>query len=272
MRTKKIFSFDEKKDAEEILRNGFKDNTIDYSKMYVIAKYFKDEFGYGEKRLEKKLIDFCLEHDKNFNPIVDSDIIKSWVKSAMMYSLRKIDKLDLHQEEIEFLKKVNTNRERKLLFSILIMAKALKHRDTRRDRSKKNPSDKYYIHYNSFMDIIRLSKMQGITEIGLASVIHKYIEHFTLYNPEKQLLRVNYVHNTGVVLETITEFDNIMSYYDKYLQTKGENMTALIIGYCARCKKEIEKKSNRQKYCKDCAKDVYREKQKETMRNRRENE
>ena len=65
MRSKKIFSFDEKKDAEEIITNGF-EKGIDYSKMYVVAKYFRSISGFGAIRLERELIKFCKTQDANF--------------------------------------------------------------------------------------------------------------------------------------------------------------------------------------------------------------
>ena len=134
MRSKKTFSFDEEKDAEQIIINGFENKAIDYTKMYVIAKYFKDKFGYGEIRLERELIKFCKQQDKNFNPIVDSDSIKKWVKSAMNYALRKIKNIIVSKKEIKFLKTIDNTKDRKLLFMTLVMAKALKFRNTRRNK------------------------------------------------------------------------------------------------------------------------------------------
>lgn len=66
MATKKRFSFDEEKEAEEIFKNGFPGGKLDYGKMYLIAKYFRETFGYGEVRLEREMLKFCKEHDKNF--------------------------------------------------------------------------------------------------------------------------------------------------------------------------------------------------------------
>ena len=132
MRTKKDFIFDEKSEAKKIINNGFENNKIDYGKMYLVAKYIKDKNNYGALRLEKELIKFCTDADKEFNPITQRDYIKKWVKSAMEYSLREINEVYISKKDVEFLKTIEQEKERKILFATLIIAKALKVSGTRR--------------------------------------------------------------------------------------------------------------------------------------------
>ena len=124
MRSKKVFSFDEEKDAEEVIKNGFPNGTIDYNKMYLVAKYFRKSFKYGAIRLERELIKFCKDQDRNFNPVIDADSVKKWVKSAMNYELRKIDSITISQKEIDALKNIDQPHERKLLFITFVLSKA----------------------------------------------------------------------------------------------------------------------------------------------------
>jgi len=264
MRNKKTFSFDEEKDAENIIAHGFKTNGIDYSKMYVIAKYFKDKFGYGEIRLERELIKFCKSHDKNFNPVVESESLKRWVRSAMTYSLRKIECVQVSKKEIEFLKKIDSTKDRKLLFMMLILAKALKFRNTRRDKKETLPSKNYYVHYNNLLDIIRLSGLKNITEANFASILHKYKDHLNFYNPERELIKINFVDADMKNSIEIKDMDDLLSYYDKFF---GED-----INKCEKCGKEIVKTSNRQIYCKTCSKETWNKQKRELMRERRSRE
>ena len=241
MRNKKTFSFDEEKDAEEIIAHGFKSNTVDYSKMYIIAKYFRDKFGYGEIRLERELIKFCKSNDKNFNPIVESESIKRWVRSAMTYSLRKIESVKVSEKEIDFLKRVDNTKDRKLLFMTLILAKALKFRNTRRDKKDTLPSKNYYIHYTNLPDIIRLSGLKNITELNLASILHKYKEHLTLYNPERELIKINFID--GDMTDGIEiEMENLLGQYESIFDLEP----AII---CEICGKELDKPSLRYTTC-----------------------
>jgi len=263
MRTKKQFSFDEERDAEKIIENGFLNNTIDYGKIYIIAKYFRQNFNYGKIRLERELIKFCKEQDENFNPIIDSEIIKKWVTSGINYSLRKIDNISISQKEIDFLKTIEIEKDRKLLFITLVMTKALKKGSTRITKNKLKKSDNYYIRYSNFLDIIHLSKINNITEVGLTDILHKYKKHFTFYEPERELIRIEFVDKNMEKEIIIDEPERALDYYTLFFNTNGTVIE------CNVCGKKIVKKSNRQKLCAKCSKTIRNEKQKELMQKRR---
>lgn len=263
MRNKKIFSFDEERDAEKVYNAGFPDGNIDYSKMYLIAKYIRQTFGYGEIRLERELIRFCQNQNKNFNPILEASSIKKWVRSAMKYDLRKIESINISQKEIDFLKSIKSNKDKKILFTTLVFSKALKKGSVKRDKSKLKQSDNYYIHYGNFLDIIRLSKLNNISETDLADIYHHYQEYFTFYNAERELIRLDFIDKSPKKQITIYDLDNAANYYKiLFEEQKPESL-------CERCKKPIKKNSNIQKYCKDCSKIIRREQQKILMRKRR---
>jgi hypothetical protein len=261
MRNKKIFSFDEERDAEKIIKDGFPNSSIDYSKMYLIAKYFRHSFKYGAIRLEKEIIKFCKSQDKNFNPVVESEAIKRWVNSAMLYDLRKIDSINISQKEIDFLKTIELAKDRKLLFMTLILAKALKKRNTRHKQEVVKTSDNYYIHYNNFLDIIRLAKVKNTSEIDFAKILYKYKTNFTFYNAEKELIRVDYADidtEHGILIDNL---DKTFEYYELFFN----NNTIKKINHCIRCDNPIVKSNNNQKYCTNCAKLIKAEKTKDRV-------
>lgn len=263
MRTKKLFSFDEEKDAEEVIVNGFPNGVIDYGKMYVVAKYFRQHFNYGEIRLEREIIKFCKAQDPNFNPITEVESIKKWIVSAMGYNLRKIDSVIISPKEIAFVKEIDSEKDRKILFAILILTKALKTGNTRRKKDEYKTSPNYYIHFSNFTDVIHICQLKNLTEVDLADILFKYKEHFTFYNPEKQLIKVNYVDNNIKEGITIDKLDKAMDYYELLFDKKQPHF------YCVDCGKEIVKNSNKQKRCKECSAIERNRKQKELMRNRR---
>ena len=261
MRNKKGFSFDEEKDAREIIATGFPGRTIDYSAMYTVAKYLRHAKHLGAIRLEKELIEFCKAQDINFNPITDSESIKKWVASAMNYDLRKIESIVITQQEIDFLKTIESIKDRKLLFMTLVLSKALKHRGTRHKKTDFKVSDNYYIHYNNFPDIIRFSGLKNISEIDLAEILGKYTEHLVVYHPEKELIRLDFADNSekGTIIYLN---NNLIDYYGVFFD-KVEYIS------CSVCGKPLAKNSNRQKLCPEHAKEQRRLKQKELMRKRR---
>jgi hypothetical protein len=242
MRTKKEFSFDELKDAEKVLLEGMPSG-IDYGKIYLVAKYFRQTYRYGAVRLEKELVKYCLDQDPNFNPVIEAQAIKKWVKVAMSYGLRKIDSVSLSNKEIDFLKSVEPTKDRKVLFAILVFCKVLK-----KNSHSKKTSEYYYIRYSNFMDIIRITKLGGLSEVDVANIIHKHKKHFTLYNPEKELIRIDYVDTFPESQFIIDRLDSIAGYYEMLFgERKG-------VGVCKICHRTFIKNSNRQEVCLSCRK------------------
>jgi len=262
MRTKKSFSFNEEEEAKDIILNGFPKNTIDYGKMYIIAKYLKGTFGYGEIRLERELIKFCKKQDKNFNPVIDVEIIKKWVKSAMKYGLRKIEQINISQKEIDFLKTIETTKDRKILFMILVIAKGLKKGNTKLVKGKIKTSDNYYIRYNNLIDIIHMTKQTNISEIKLANILYKYKKLFTFYDAERELIRLEYTDKNP---EKIVHLKNVSNMLENYETLFGSEKYVI----CERCDKKVTMTNGNQKYCPECSKIIRKEKQKELMRKRR---
>lgn len=215
MRNKKEFVFDEEKEAEKIVLNGF-NGFIDYSKMYSVAKYFRQAFGYGAVRLERELIFFCTEQDKNFNPIVEAEYIKKWVSSALKYKLTKIDNITISSEEVAVIKKIKTHSEKRVIFATLIISKASKKRySSKTDKDKLQTSDSYYVNYGNLLNIARLSKVTGMGEVKVARIFNKHNHLFTFYSAEKELVRLEFVSKTtdnAYIIEDLTLF---IEYYNK---------------------------------------------------------
>ena len=268
MRTKKSFSFDEEKDAEKIYNNGFPDNKIDYSQIYLVAKFIRQTFNYGEIRLERELIDFCKKQDKNFNPIIEADTIKKWVRSALNYDLRKIDSISVSKNEIDVIKQIKSTRDKKVIFVTLVFSKALKKGSVKRDKTNLKTSDNYYIHYNNFIDIIRLAKLNNTSEVDLADILHEHSKLFTFYKPERELIRLEFVDKNPKKPIIIYDLNNLMHNYGILFEViKPEYPKPL--GKCSICGKEFIKKSNRQRTCLEHSIILRREKQKLLMRKRR---
>ena len=264
MRTKKLFSFDEEKEAIEVISNGFINGVIDYSKMYLVAKYIRQKFGYGEIRLERELIRFCKEQDKNFNDIKEAEYIKKWIKTAMEYGLRKTTAVYITEKEIEFLRAKENPKDRKILFVTLVLAKALKQKSTKLKDDGQRFSNSFYIHYSNLSDIVRLSKIKELTEVNLADILFRHKSDFEFYNAEKELVKLLYADEVDFGEHEISDFDKMLEFYDDLF---GENKT-----YCSICKKPIVRKSNRQKTCEECSKKVAKKRKAKWIKQKRKQE
>lgn len=246
MKTNKAFLFNEESEAEKIINNGFEIEGIDYGKMYIVAKYLREKYNYGEIRLEREVISFCKSIDKNFNPITQAEYIKKWVKSATNYDLRKIEYVYISKKDVEFLKTIEDEKHRKILFAVLVLSKAMKLSGTKRGKKEYKTSDNYYIRYNNLSDITRISNVANVSEMNLALILNEYKEYFTFYSPHKELIKVNFVDTSRNDDIKIDNLEDISEMYEKLF---GKDL-------CVICGKEFERKSNRQKYCEDCSKKI----------------
>lgn len=253
MRTKKYFLFDEEKEAEKIINNGFENDIIDYSKMYIIAKYFKKHMKCTKKGLEQELVKFCKKYDKNFNPVLEMEQLKRWVKSAYTYNLRMINEVFISNKDIDFLKSMNTERERKIMFATIVLAKALKIGGTKKKRIITHTSDNYYIRYGNLSDVARLSGISKMRDIDVAKIYHKYKEHFFFYKPEKELIRIDFIDKSPGDKVMISNFDNLAEEYNKFFSDIPDILV------CEMCGKSFEKTGRNQRFCKECSENRRRE-------------
>ena len=247
---KKEFSFDEEKDAEKIIHEGFPSGVVDSRKMYLVAKYFREKMKYGAVRLERELIRFCKDQDKNFNPVKESDLIKKWVSAALKYDLRKVDSVNISNKEIEFIKSIEDLKHRKLLFVSLVFAKALKQKSTKKDDTKEY--ENCYLWYSNFPDIIKLSKFSGMIDTNLSDIFYEYPDDIILYSPEKELIKLAYADKDGAEGVIINNLQNVSEEYEKLFGLQN--------GICCKCGDAIIKTGNKKKYCDTCSVIIKREK------------
>ena len=263
MKNKKTFYFNEKIEAEKIIKDGFPNNKIDYTKMYIVAKYYRQTYLLGRRRLEKKIIEFCKKQNPDFNIIIEAEQIKRWVTSAIKYKLREIEKIDISLKEIAFLKRVNNNKDRKILFITLVFSKALKMSNTRRSGRTFKKSKSHYIRYGNFQNIISLSQITNLTDIKLAKIYNKYRKNFIFYSAEKELLQLLYADSEPGDKLAVTNFDDLVEEY--------HNIFGINVTYCRQCGREVKMSGTNQKYCKTCSLRVKREKHATLMNKRRNN-
>jgi len=211
--------FNEEVEAEHIIADGFERGMIDYGKMYVVAKYFREKYVYGEIRLEREIIRFCQSIDPHFNPITQAEYIKKWVRSAMQYDLRKINEVYISKRDVSFLETIENNRDRKILFAVLVLAKAMKKSGTRRKQEEYKTSDNYYIRYNNLADIIKMSGVK-VSEVMIADILHNYERYFTFYTPNKELIKVEFVDKLDTEEIKIDDLGDVSEMYEKLFEKK----------------------------------------------------
>jgi hypothetical protein len=261
MKYDKAFSFDEEEDALDYIKNAKNSDKINYIEMQKVAKYYRNNLKYSRNKTEKELIFLCKQINNEFNPIVERDSIKKWLDSSEKYNLRIIKSIIITKKEIEVIKTVKNLKNRKLLFSTLVLAKGLKYSSLSKIKGE-STSDKFFINYNNLLDVGKLAGIK-ITEVQTANIFHEFYKAdlIKLYSPERESIMIAFAEEAGELALEITDFSNIMKYYEKYF---GND-----IFQCSDCGIEIIKKSNRQTRCEECSKIIRKEKNTNRMRQKR---
>jgi len=260
MRNNRTFLFDEVSEAKKEYEDTR--SPLNYWKVELVAKYMYSILGYRGEKLEQELIDYCRKKDPTFNPDIHFKELARWQENAKKYNLRKIDSITITENEYNFLKNIEEDKDRQCLFYALIIAKAVKQGKLRRKNINTEPSPNYYIKYRNLQDVARFANLRLKDGVEVAKIFHKYIDNFYIYPPDKQLIKLLYAEADGVPYYTITDFTNLQEEYKKIFQD-------LPLHTCIICKKPIEKTSNSKKYCNECSKKIRNEKQKELMKKRR---
>lgn len=261
MKFDKKYSFDEEAEAVEILKNGFPDGNINYIGMQKVAKYYRNVLNFGKKRLENAIIDFCKQQNPDFNPVIEAESIKKWIRSAETHNLRKINEIIITKSEMDAIKGIKNLKNRKVLFATLVLAKAVKQGKTGKAISTKN-TDKYFINYSNLLDIAKLSGMK-ITEIQIADIFYEFGKDglMTFYSPERESILLTFTNDASEVALTITNPENFMDYYKEYF---GGDVIA-----CSICGAEVIKKSGTHTRCESCSKEIKKKKDAEWVKNKR---
>ena len=170
---------------------------------------------------------------------------KDLLKGKIKVDLKQIDKINITESEIALIKTAKTENERKLLFTLYVLAK------TNTDVTGwVNFPDKIIFEYAN----LRLTNKQK------AECIHSLYEQGLIQINmiiDKHGYKVQLCDDSNVAM-TINMFEDFgKQYLDKYKD--GWKM-------CERCHKMIKVKGNRQKYCNKCAIEIHGEQKKASNR------
>lgn len=237
--------------VEEILNNpkGIKIDTT--KKIIVLIKHYKEK-GMNREQILYTIQDFMSNNYPEFNLSMWDGFLRKLVKTyaCKKYSLRKIDKIDIYKEEMDYIRGFKDAKLERILFIMLVYAKiggfngwintdiANVFKDSKTSSTKKN----MYLYIHKL-------KEKGIVDI------------------QKQVdgrnVRIDFMKDKGEVVISITDFrDSIMDYY-KYIGQKvkvceGEGCNKRILI------KNI--KNTSQKYCKECQRKNQLEMQRKSMK------
>jgi hypothetical protein len=225
-----------------------------------IAKYY-----YNENLTVSEMRDFifCKMNEFNLKPEVYQEykyatyvkgICEKLLARELSSDFRKVESVNLYQSELDIINQGKNNKERKLLFTLFILAKA-------------NGSNSGWVN-NELKDIFQLSNITATIKERAAMVYKLYTAG--LLNQSHKIdnlsLKVELGSDEEPVVLVVNSFANIGNQYIANFKD-GWKMCK----YCGKLFKIKNTIGNPQKYCKTCAKEINREKSKENISEKRKN-
>lgn len=229
--------FDEKKHAQEVIKNGTQTIRNKNFELQLVANYLREE-GYSDAYIEEELHRISKKCFRDYNRIQMYKSIDQKVKKSKKGILKIALPVKIYKEEMDVILSEENIKCQKLMFVYLVLAKYY---------MSNVKSEKYYVGCKD-NDIFKLCNMYTRKQEKL-DLMH-YLTKKGYITPTLSMSSVvNYVKESGdVVLEIIPDYDMIYYFEKEYLDGIFIN--------CEVCGRLVKKTNNRVKYCKECAKKI----------------
>ena len=237
--------------AKKILTGAVKEKNL-FKALVILTKYYCFELGMNDKEIEKNLRLYIKAMGGNVDDEAIENIIKSNTSSKT--NVNKLDHIIITIQEWQTIQEMGrTERERKLLFTLLCMYKVkigLGYSDNglvKIEYTQLNSLAHVVFKSSERIDVFRYLIECGMIEMGMGQLASRVKLHYVFPN-SKQLIK-------------ITDFEAFNVYYD-YLKNGGKLVR------CKECGKLVLSKSKTcpSKYCKDCAKRIEQERKNKFQR------
>ena len=238
--------------AKKLLNGAVKEKNL-FKALVTLTKYYYFEQGLDTSEIKALLKQYI----KAMNGVVDDEAIEGIIKSntSDKTNVNRLDHITVTVQEWETIQEMGrTERERKLLFTLLCMYKVkigLGYSDNglvKIEYTKLNSLAHVVFKSTERINVFRYLIECGMIEMGMGQLASR--------------LKLNYVYKDSEPLIEITDFEAFNVYYD-YLKKGGRLIN------CKECGKLVLAKVNRTQYCKDCSKEKTQECKNEQKRKAR---
>jgi hypothetical protein len=237
-----LIIFNEKEYAEKMLTNGFLQKNKLFHELLILAKYLF-YIGKDKTQIRQDLMEFCEKHVEKFNKVLHLKLIIRVITVAEKSELRNDKQVNITLNEIKKIKELENLNEEKIVFIMLVIYKIYKNHS-------------FEISMDELFRLANIKMNASNRTILIQSLIQKKYIDLNYYC--EFIVKISDIDEPIMI---INDFSNFVLEYQKFI---GDN-----IGNCINCNKLIEIKSNRKKYCRDCAKEIKKQLDKERMKGNR---
>jgi hypothetical protein len=245
--------YDERKQAEEIVKNGFEHGSYNWKEALLVAKYYRQVLGYGDARVKTEITKFCESNDSYFHPVPKRKTIKGLVKRSTQTLYDYTSPIDIRQAELDQIRNIKKFKFQQITLGILAI--------TKRNFIYNNG----YLNIYFWKDVKRVVNFRRTTNVEIERCF-TFLNDLEMACPTRNTTahKILFVDDTSPVFFHITTDTELKQLGETY---KGYCGGELI--WCRGCGKETIKKSNRKFLCNDCWKEKRSEKILEYVRKHR---
>jgi Asp-tRNA(Asn)/Glu-tRNA(Gln) amidotransferase C subunit len=203
------------------------------------------------------LIYFCKEHSFGFNEIIHRKTIDNAIKISEKYNLKLSDNVIVTKKEMDIIRNL-PSKYGKVLFVIIVTAKHSKSHPNKKVETYNLDNNKYY-SYHKMRELVGLARLSMSEEemLDMCQSFAKYNSYIKPIEGRDYLYEVLCIDEDGEEEIVVKNMNNIIEYFPQY---------------CEKCGKIIEKTGKRQKYCKECWKEIHKEIDRNLKRQKRAKE
>ena len=214
-----------------------------------VARYYYSE-GYKKREIGSLLEDFMLKCDPTINIVKWQATIDRQVNSSDKYELIDIPGVVVTKSEMEQIKKIEGKLLQRLMFTMLCLAKY---------GNAINPNNNSWVNRKD-KEIFSLANITITTKRQSLMINDLWTLGYIGYSRVVDNININVkiIDDESPVELFVTDFRNLGNQYMRYC---GEKYIE-----CQCCGVVIRKDSNVQRYCRDCAAEINRQKTLENWR------
>jgi hypothetical protein len=249
---------DEKQMALKSIETGYIDNKPTKTITILIKHYYS--IGMNKQQIRENIESFMSKNYPNFNSVQWQEILDIMVKkyTKEKYNLIKVDSIDITQNELDKIKKLNNIKLEKLAFVYLVYAKIL---------NKINDKNNNWVNKDSNIifktaKVQDTGKQQQLTIKQLSDLGYLHIAH-VVNSTNVQVQYINSEDKTDIVI-SIDRFEDDLVLF--YLKWKGEKVK---ICENSECSKMFITKNLKTKYCNKCRKEKDKEQKLKSWKKRK---
>lgn len=209
--------------------------------LLLVKYYFEELKDFSVKKYKEKIQEIVHEfsmpieyEDYKYDSYIER-LCRNIKSGKIDNRLKNIDKIDVTKPEMDVVRQGNTDREKKLLFTMFVLAKSVL-----------NPSG--WVNYRDNI-VMKYGNLMGCTKYQFHIMIHDLCQAGLMdFNHKIGVHGYKIELLDGETELSVTNFKNIGNQCLAYLKPDWK--------MCECCGRMIKPTNNRQKYCKKCAEKV----------------